>query len=218
MRVGAELRQLGDAVDQPGHLRPEAILDIGEAVLGVLRDIVKERRLHRDRVDPEVRDDLCAGDWMDHIHLARSPGLAGVRLDCQVEGLVDSAEVRLWVMAEQGGQERCPERLDRVDTGCSTAFPLPGGGGSGRGRSRYRGRSGARGRGRSCARGRGRRRSLGHGRLGGRGHRKRGRAATPSFRARNRLNRHRRSRIAAAAQHPDQARSSAPSRYLRCAV
>ena len=45
--VGAELRQLGDAVDEVGDLGPEALLDVGEAVLGVLGDVVEQRRRRR---------------------------------------------------------------------------------------------------------------------------------------------------------------------------
>ena len=52
------LRQLRDAVDEVGDLRPEALLDVGEAVLGVLGDVVQERRLDRDRVDAELGEDL----------------------------------------------------------------------------------------------------------------------------------------------------------------
>ena len=54
------LRQLGDAVDEVGDLGPEALLDVGQAVLGVLRDVVEERRLDGDRVDAELGEDLGA--------------------------------------------------------------------------------------------------------------------------------------------------------------
>ena len=40
-----EPRQLGDAVDELGHLRAEALLDVGQAVLGVLGDVVEQRGL-----------------------------------------------------------------------------------------------------------------------------------------------------------------------------
>ena len=53
--VGAELGQLGDAVDELGDLGAEPLLDVGQAVLGVLGDVVEERRLDRDRVDARAR-------------------------------------------------------------------------------------------------------------------------------------------------------------------
>ena len=52
------LRQLGHAVDELGDLRPETLLDVGQAELGVLGDVVEKRRLDGDRVDPELGQDL----------------------------------------------------------------------------------------------------------------------------------------------------------------
>ncbi len=52
------LEQLGDAVDELRHLGPEALLDVGQAVLGVLGDVVEQRGLDRDRVEPELGEDL----------------------------------------------------------------------------------------------------------------------------------------------------------------
>ena len=52
------LRQLGDAVDEVRDLGAEALLDVGEAVLGVLGDVVEQRRLDGDRVDAELGEDL----------------------------------------------------------------------------------------------------------------------------------------------------------------
>ena len=46
---GAELTQLGDAAHEPADIRPEACLDVGERVLGVLGDVVQERGGDRDR-------------------------------------------------------------------------------------------------------------------------------------------------------------------------
>ena len=91
--VGAEARQLGDAVDELGDLAAEALLDVGQAVLGVLGDVVEERGLDRDRVDAELGQDLGRGDRVRDVRLAGRPALAGVRLDGQVEGRVDRGEV-----------------------------------------------------------------------------------------------------------------------------
>ena len=61
-----------------GDLGAEALLDVGQAVLGVLRDVVEERRLDRDRVDAELGGDLGRRDRVGDVRLARSPG-AGPR-------------------------------------------------------------------------------------------------------------------------------------------
>ena len=58
-----EPRQLRDAVDELGDLGTEPLLDVGQAVLGVLGDVVEERRLDRDRVDAELGQDLGARRW-----------------------------------------------------------------------------------------------------------------------------------------------------------
>ena len=70
------LRQLGDAVDELGDLGAEALLDVGQAVLGVLGDVVEERRLDRGRVDPELGQDLGRGDRVGDVRLAGGALLA----------------------------------------------------------------------------------------------------------------------------------------------
>ena len=57
-----EARQLGDPVDELGDLGAEALLDVGQAVLGVLGDVVQQRGLDGDRVDAELGDDLGRRD------------------------------------------------------------------------------------------------------------------------------------------------------------
>ena len=87
--VGAELRELRDAVDHVGDFGAEALLEVGQAVLGVLRDVVEERRLDGDRVDPELGRDLGRGDRVGDVRLAGRPTLARVGLDGEVEGRAD---------------------------------------------------------------------------------------------------------------------------------
>ena len=115
--VGAELRQLRDAVHEPGDLGTEALLDVAQAVLGVLRDVVQERRLDRDRVDPELGQDLRRGDRMGDVRLARRALLAGVRRDGHVEGPADRLEVGLRVVLLERGQQLPAERLERALAG-----------------------------------------------------------------------------------------------------
>ena len=79
------LRQLRDAVDELGDLGAEPLLDVGQAVLGVLGDVVQERRLDGDRVDAELGEDLRRGDRVGDVRLAGRPPLAVVRVDREVE-------------------------------------------------------------------------------------------------------------------------------------
>ena len=103
--VGAELGQLGDAVDEARHLRPEPLLEVAQGVFSVLRDVVEERGLDRDRVDPEVGQDLGAGDRMGDVGLAGGPKLAVVRLDGEIERAADRADVDLRVVFLERGQQ-----------------------------------------------------------------------------------------------------------------
>ena len=65
-----------------------------EAVLGVLGDVVEERRGDRDRVDPELGGDLGRRDRVGDVRLAGRPALALVGLDGEVERLLDRAPDR----------------------------------------------------------------------------------------------------------------------------
>ena len=107
--VGAELRQLRDAVDELGDLGPEALLDVGQAVLGVLGDVVEERRLDGDRLDAEVGQDLGRGDRVGDVRLAGRPQLALVGVDGERERLPDRLRSAFgWCSAmdgQQGGLE-----------------------------------------------------------------------------------------------------------------
>ena len=67
---GPELGELRDAVDEVGHVGAEALLDVGERVLGVLGDVVEQRRLHRDRVEPELGQDAGDRERMGDVRLA----------------------------------------------------------------------------------------------------------------------------------------------------
>ena len=110
--VGGEPRQLGHAVDEVGDLGAEALLDVGQAVLGVLGDVVEERRLDGDRVDPELGEDLGTRDRMRDVRLAGRPFLARVRLDREVERAVDAVEVGVGVMLDDRRLERRPQDLE----------------------------------------------------------------------------------------------------------
>ena len=110
--MGGEARQLGDAVDEMGHLGTEALLDVRQAVLGVLRDVVEQRGLDGDRVDPQLGHDLRRGDGMGHVRLAGRADLALVRRNGQVEGTLDAAQVGGRMVVGHRGLEGRPERLE----------------------------------------------------------------------------------------------------------
>ena len=135
----AELRQLGDAVHQPGHLRPEALLDVLQRVLRVLRDVVQERRLDRDRVEAELGERLRRGDRVSDIRLAARPLLVRVRLDRETVGSFDAGQVGRG-MVLPGPRRRAGARTRRGPRGSPPGWrrDLPGrrpGGRDGRGRS-----------------------------------------------------------------------------------
>ena len=110
--VGAEARQLRDAVDELGDLGAEALLDVGQVVLGVLGDVVEQRGLDRDRVDAELGEDLGRRDRVGDVRLAGRAALAGVGLDRQVERRVDGRQVGGRVMLRDGCLERRSQRLE----------------------------------------------------------------------------------------------------------
>ena len=125
--VGAELRQLGDAVDEVRDLGAEPLLDVGEAVLGVLGDVVEERGRDRDGVDAELREDLRRGDRMRDVRLARCADLRAVRLDGEVERALDRLRGRpaggLRIAASEPRLRLAAERLEVPGRAPSRAVP-----------------------------------------------------------------------------------------------
>ncbi len=91
---------------------PNRVLDVLEAVLGVLGDVVEEPGLDGHRVDPQVGQDLGRGDRVGDVRLAGRPLLVAVGLDRQVEGPADRLEVRLGVVPLEAGQELPAEGLE----------------------------------------------------------------------------------------------------------
>ena len=102
----ADLRQLRHAVDELGDLRAEPFLDVGQAVLGVLGDVVQQRGLDGDRIDAELGEDLGRGDRVRDVRLARGAPLPVVGLDGEVEGRVHRGRVGRRVMLAQRGRGR----------------------------------------------------------------------------------------------------------------
>ena len=91
--VGGELRELRHAVDELGHLRPEALLDVGEAVLRVLGHVVEEGGRDGGRVEAELGERQGGRDRVRDVGLAGRPQLALVGDDREVEGAADRRRV-----------------------------------------------------------------------------------------------------------------------------
>ena len=67
-RPGAsELAQLGDAVDEPRDLAPEALLDLGDGEVGVLGDVVQQRGRQRLGVHLERGEVVGHGHRMSDV-------------------------------------------------------------------------------------------------------------------------------------------------------
>ena len=97
MGPGAELGQLGDAVHEVRDLRAEPLLDVRQRVLGVLGDVVKQRRLDSDRVEAQLREHLGDGERVAHVRLAADALLIGVRVRGEGEGGGQRSKIRLRV-------------------------------------------------------------------------------------------------------------------------
>ncbi len=103
--VGAEARQLRDPVHELRHLRPEPVLDVAQAELGVLGNVMQERGLDRDEVNSELGECLCRGDRVRDVVLAGGALLARVRLDGEVERVADLGEVGLGIVRGDGREQ-----------------------------------------------------------------------------------------------------------------
>ena len=110
--VGAELRQLGDAVHEVGDLGAEAVLDVGEAVLGVLGDVVQQRGGDGDRIEAEIGEDLRRRDGVRDVGFAGRADLGRVGIDGEVERTLHGVEVGLRVLAPQLGKQGGPQSVE----------------------------------------------------------------------------------------------------------
>ncbi len=110
--VGAELRELRDAVDELGDLGPEPFLDVGQAVLGVLGDVVEERRLDGGEIETELREDAGRRDRVGDVRLPGRSLLAFVGEHGEIERALDRREVGPRVGREDGGVEVRAEGID----------------------------------------------------------------------------------------------------------
>jgi len=108
-----ELAELGDPVDELGDLAPEAILDVGQAVLGVLGDVMEDGGLDRDGVHAELGEDLGRPDRVRHEGLARGALLPAMCLDREVERAPKGRGVRVVVVLDDRGDQVVCSGFDR---------------------------------------------------------------------------------------------------------
>ena len=109
--MGAELRQLRDAIHELGHLCPEPLLDLGQGEVRVLGDIVQDGSRHRYRIDPDVGEDLRGGQRMGDVGLAGNAALAVVSHFRHLESGSKRRQVRLRVVVGYGVANVAESRL-----------------------------------------------------------------------------------------------------------
>ncbi len=93
-----DLRQLGDAVDQPGDLRAEQPLDLVERGDRVLDRVVQDAGDDRLVVELQLGQDAGDLDGMAEIRVARGAQLAAVRLHRKDIGAVQHVLVRIRIV------------------------------------------------------------------------------------------------------------------------
>ena len=92
-RLEGQLGQLGHAVDEPGDLLAEALLDVLERCLRVLDGVVQQRRAQRLGVEAHPGADLGDADRVDDELLTRATELVGVVLAGVDEGLAHAITI-----------------------------------------------------------------------------------------------------------------------------
>ena len=125
------LVELGDAVDEHRDLTAEVLLQLGEAVGGVLDGVVQQRRRQRRRGHAELGEDRGDGQRVGDVGVAGLALLAPVGLLGDDVGPLDDGEVGLGV----GGAHRLEQRLEHrvgrrpaaAEPGEARADPVGGG-------------------------------------------------------------------------------------------
>ena len=117
--------QLGDAVDDLGHLRTEVGIDVGQRAVGVLDDVVQQGRRHAHVVEPQASDDASHVERVLHERLARlAPlGPVGARrprvgpLDDVRVGVTEVCRVLPQQRGDRPGGGMAPPRLQAAPRG-----------------------------------------------------------------------------------------------------
>ena len=106
LRLRLDLRQLGDAVDQPGDVWPEQFLDLLGGGDRVLDRVVEDGGDDRLVVELQVGEDAGDLDRMAEIGVARGADLGAVRLHREDVGAVDQPLVGIGIVG--------PDLLDQL--------------------------------------------------------------------------------------------------------
>ena len=93
-RLELDVVELGHAVDHVGDELAERCLDLGLGDLGVLHDVVEERRGEPLRVEPPLRQDAGDGQRVRDVGFARLAKLALMRVFGKRERALDQRYVR----------------------------------------------------------------------------------------------------------------------------
>ena len=98
LRLGFDLAQLGDPVDEPGDVLAEQLFNLLGRRERVLDRVVEDRGGDGLIVEPEVGEDSRDLDRMAEIGVARSAHLRSMRLHREDVGAIDQALVRIGIV------------------------------------------------------------------------------------------------------------------------
>ena len=93
-----DLRQLGDAIDQPGHICPEQSLDLLLRRHRVLDGVVQDRGGDRLVVQFQVGEDAGHLDWVAEIGVTTGAQLAAMRFHRKHIGAVEEVLIRVGII------------------------------------------------------------------------------------------------------------------------
>jgi hypothetical protein len=100
-----DLAELRDAVDDVCDLAAELLGHVVDGELGVLDDVVQERRDDAAVVEPELGEDASDAGRVHEVRLAALARLAVVGVDAELERALDRGRVRVRVVALDLGDE-----------------------------------------------------------------------------------------------------------------
>ncbi len=114
---GAEghLRQLGDPVDQEGHLVAELLADLLDGQLGVLHHVVQQSRGESGAVQTKIGADVGGADRMVDVRLSAGPQLVLVLRGGHVERADDQIAVEPRIVLLHLGQKPLEQLLGRYE-------------------------------------------------------------------------------------------------------
>jgi hypothetical protein len=105
-RVELQTLELGDAVDDVGHLGAEVLQDVRQRDLGVFDRVVEQCGGHRHLVETDVGDDASNSERMIDVALAARAGLRPMGLGGHLVRAVDGGHRRLGMPPAVTGEQR----------------------------------------------------------------------------------------------------------------